>query len=44
MRVEVPRANNAEDVKGPRTILLVAAAQITLTAFSDEIQDFRRIS
>src|SRR5215831_15804115 len=30
------------DVTGPRTILLVAAAQITLTAFSDEIQDFRR--
>jgi tetratricopeptide (TPR) repeat protein len=25
------------DVKGPRTILLVAAAQTTLTAFSDEI-------
>jgi hypothetical protein len=32
------------DVKEPRTILLVAAAQTTLTAFSDEIHDFRRIS
>src|SRR5713101_3980221 len=32
------------DVKGPRTILLVPAAQTTLTAFSDEIHDFRRIS
>ena len=32
------------DVKGPRTILLVAAAQNNFNAFSDEIQDFRRLS
>jgi hypothetical protein len=28
------------DVKGPRTILLVAAARTTLTAFSDESNNF----
>ena len=32
------------DVKRARTILPVAAAQTALTAFSDEIHDFRRIS
>jgi hypothetical protein len=32
------------DVKGLRTILLVAAVQTALTAFSDEIHDFRRIA
>jgi uncharacterized membrane protein YhiD involved in acid resistance len=37
--------NNAKrDVKGLRTILLVAAAQTALTAISDEIHDLRRIS